>query len=599
MECDFCKKNLSSLSALKYHQKSAKYCLITQGSTSGSNFDCNYCDRKFNTKQHLITHHISCKEKKSKDKLKDKEDIKEKLTKDFEKEKEELKKEFDKEKNELKIKLENKNVFKDTFFKLILENEDITNINIRSDGYINATQLCKAGRKDFDDYQKTKQTQDYLQALSYNTGIPNTELIIDIEKGGIIQGTYVHRKLVYHLVQWISPSFAVQVLNVLENLNNEKILIQPQPIKKINNDMTFKLILGNGEIINISIRSDGYINATQLCKAGGKTFSDYQKTKQTQDYLQVLSSDMNILITDLVNIKQGGINQGTYVHRKVAYHMAQWLSPSFTVQVSNILDNLLITGKVELGNEKSNKELDYLYQEKINNLQNELDNKNNKLKNYETTIFDRNIDYCPIEYYGKDIVYFLKFNIPINLYTEYISKYPNLDNKEYSCIEFGVSSDFEKRLMNHKRDRKKDNIIFLHAIELKKRYTASKMELYLKTIAQQLNIKFYYEKRKECVLVNEEMFNILVNKIHIGLDNLEEEDDENEKENYYEQEKMKISNSNFDIEIKKLDNEIEIKKLDNEKEIEIKKIEMITELVKNKLITIDEFKNMLSLTLLK
>ena len=141
--------------------------------------------------------------------------------------------------------------------------------------------------------------------------------------------------------------------------------------------------------------------------------------------------------------------------------------------------------------------------------------------------------------------------------------------------------------MNHKRDRKKDNIIFLHAIELKKRYTASKMELYLKTISQQLNIKFDYEKRKECVLINEEMFNILVNKIHIGLDNLEEEDDENEKENYYEQEKMKISNSNFDIEIKKLDNEIEIKKLDNEKEIEIKKIEMITELVKNKLITID------------
>ena len=34
-------------------------------------------------------------------------------------------------------------------------------------------------------------------------------------------------------------------------------------------------------------------------------------------------------------------------------------------------------------------------------------------------------------------------------------------------------------------------------------------------------------------------------------------------------------------------------KLDNEKEIELKKIEMITELIKNKLITLDEFKNML------
>jgi hypothetical protein len=66
MECDFCKKNLSSLSALKYHQKTAKYCLTMQGRTSGGNFDCNYCDRKFNTKQHLTTHYISCKEKNQK-----------------------------------------------------------------------------------------------------------------------------------------------------------------------------------------------------------------------------------------------------------------------------------------------------------------------------------------------------------------------------------------------------------------------------------------------------------------------------------------------------------------------------------------------------
>jgi hypothetical protein len=274
MECNFCKKNLSSLSALKYHQKSAKYCLIMQGNTSGGNFDCNYCDRKFNAKQHLTTHYISCKEKKSKDKIKDKETIKEKLRKDFEKEKEELKKEFDKEKNELKIQLENKNVFNDTFFKLILENGDVSNISIRNDGYINAIQLCNAGGKVFNDYQKDKQNQEYLQVLSHKTGISKSELIIDIEKGGIIQGTYIHRKLAYHLAQWISSSFAVQVSNVLDNLNNEKILVQTQPIQKINN-----LILND---ITIIVRADGYINLTQICKAGGKKFNDYQRLKHTR-----------------------------------------------------------------------------------------------------------------------------------------------------------------------------------------------------------------------------------------------------------------------------------------------------------------------------
>jgi hypothetical protein len=354
---------------------------------------------------------------------------------------------------------------------------------------------------------------------------------------------------------------------------------------KINNqDMTFKLILKNGEIMDIGIRNDGYINATQLCKAGEKAFADYQKTKQTQDYLQALSSNMKIPILNLINSNVGGNHSGTYVHRKVGYHLAQWISPQFAVQVSNVLDNLFMTGKVELGNEKSNSELENIYQEKINNLQ-------NKLKNYETTIFNRNIDYCPIEYYGKDIVYFLKFNIPIHLYDEYLSKYPMLQDSDYKCIEFGVTSDLEKRLLSHKRDKKKDSLIFLHAIELKKRYTASKMEYYIKTIAKQLNISFEYEKKKECVLVNEEMFNILVNKISNGLNNLEDDIEETE----IEDEKFDIEEDNvkykYDIEIKKLDNQKEKDKMD--KEIIIKKIEMVTDIFKNNLITFDDFKNML------
>jgi hypothetical protein len=64
MECQFCKKILSSLSALKYHQKSAKYCLVIQGNNNIENFCCEYCNKKFNTKQHLTTHYNSCKEKK-------------------------------------------------------------------------------------------------------------------------------------------------------------------------------------------------------------------------------------------------------------------------------------------------------------------------------------------------------------------------------------------------------------------------------------------------------------------------------------------------------------------------------------------------------
>jgi hypothetical protein len=125
------------------------------------------------------------------------------------------------------------------------------------------------------------------------------------------------------------------------------------------------LILNN---INIIARSsDGYINATQMCQAGGRLFADYKRLSQTQAYLQALSMSMGIPIDLLLTTISTGLNdyRGTWVHRKVAYHLAQWISPIFAVQVSNWLDELFITGRVELGNELSNEELESKYQEKI------------------------------------------------------------------------------------------------------------------------------------------------------------------------------------------------------------------------------------------
>ena len=353
---------------------------------------------------------------------------------------------------------------------------------------------------------------------------------------------------------------------------------------------TNNLILN--DITIIARPKDGYINLTQLCKAGGKEFKAWFRNKNTEAFLQVLSSSVHILTDELIIYETGSNeNRATWGHPQVAINIAQWISPQFDVQVSKWIFELTVTGKVELGNEKSNIELENLYQEKINNLQ-------NKLKNYETTIFNRNIDYCPIEYYGKDIVYFIKFNIPTNLHSEYISKYPNIDNKDYSCIEFGVSSDFEKRLFSHKRDKKKDNVIFLHAIELKKRYTASKMELYVKTIIKQLNLSFNYEKKKECFISNEYEFNILINKIIEGSKNLEDIEDEILEDNIVkeneEEEDMIINEEDVKDTIGLVDGtKIEIHKIDKDNERKDKKLQTITELLKTKIITLEDYKELL------
>ena len=88
--------------------------------------------------------------------------------------------------------------------------------------------------------------------------------------------------------------------------------------------------------------TDGYINATLLCKQAGKLFGNYHQTLQTEEFLKALSLDIGIPISILVEIIRGRgdtIQQGTWVHPRVALHLAQWLSPDFAVQVSRwVLD---------------------------------------------------------------------------------------------------------------------------------------------------------------------------------------------------------------------------------------------------------------------
>ncbi|MEM9966173.1 MAG: KilA-N domain-containing protein [Asticcacaulis sp.] len=80
------------------------------------------------------------------------------------------------------------------------------------DGYINATSMCKANDKQFNDYARLKTTPLFLSELSSETGIPVSELVQSI-KGGVpaLQGTWVHPQVAISLAQWLSPVFAVRV----------------------------------------------------------------------------------------------------------------------------------------------------------------------------------------------------------------------------------------------------------------------------------------------------------------------------------------------------------------------------------------------------
>ena len=80
------------------------------------------------------------------------------------------------------------------------------------DGYVNATAMCKAVGKKFNDYTRLGTTKEFLAELSSATGIPVAELIQTLMGGeATTQGSWVHPDVAIHLAQWCSPKFAVAV----------------------------------------------------------------------------------------------------------------------------------------------------------------------------------------------------------------------------------------------------------------------------------------------------------------------------------------------------------------------------------------------------
>jgi hypothetical protein len=76
--------------------------------------------------------------------------------------------------------------------------------------------------------------------------------------------------------------------------------------------------------------SDGYVNATAMCKANKKRWSDYRESDRCQLYLDALSQTTEIPVFDLIQSRQGH-GGGTWVHPQVAVDLARWISAPFAV----------------------------------------------------------------------------------------------------------------------------------------------------------------------------------------------------------------------------------------------------------------------------
>ncbi len=102
-----------------------------------------------------------------------------------------------------------------------------------------------------------------------------------------------------------------------------------------------------GRTLKVEIRqSDGYFNATLMCKSVNKQISDWTRQKSTGSYQKRLSEIMGIPRVELVSVSAGGNGERhTWVHRKIALHLAQWISDDFALWVTDLVEKFL-TGQV-------------------------------------------------------------------------------------------------------------------------------------------------------------------------------------------------------------------------------------------------------------
>ena len=105
---------------------------------------------------------------------------------------------------------------------------------------------------------------------------------------------------------------------------------------------------------------DGYINATEFCRAHGKRVNDFLNLSSTQEYISFLNTTKAGIIKP--TFTQKGKGGGTWVHPKLAIHLGQWVSVEMMDFVSELVINWM-SGKPNQAKPSKDHQQDPLWQQ--------------------------------------------------------------------------------------------------------------------------------------------------------------------------------------------------------------------------------------------
>jgi len=331
------------------------------------------------------------------------------------------------------------------------------------------------------------------------------------------------------LTQANSKEESLKILNdFLEKREEEEKQKIEQILDIIPNKTTQSEIMLNGVTV-LAREGDGFINATMLCKAGGKQFSNWYQLESTKQLINALEDELSssennndqksdigiqrseimttknsdlviqrsgIMTTKkIIDIKKGGNDkkaQGSWIHPDLAVQLAQWLSPVFALKVSKWVREIALAGTVTVGQEKNNEQLLILQQEVLK----ERETSKELEKKYRSILYKRSyhkfkkgpIFYIISDGFNKNQYKVGIDDVDINVrFQQHRTSLPNLqvhfivytkDNRELESTVLKRHKESRKMYLNHE---------WLFGIELKN--IVDTVQTYLKFIGSEYNIE--------------------------------------------------------------------------------------------------------------
>lgn len=132
-----------------------------------------------------------------------------------------------------------------------------------SDGYVNASKMCRSAGKFWGDYIRTEGNQTFLDQLSVYSSIPRSYLVLSIVEGpNEKRGTFVHPAVATHVATWISTEFAARVTLWIEeakeripklrgDYNSAIATLKPDPTSKVEADVRNRVAESEGGIVEV------------------------------------------------------------------------------------------------------------------------------------------------------------------------------------------------------------------------------------------------------------------------------------------------------------------------------------------------------------